>query len=339
MTDPGRLVSIIVPVFNEAENIAALVERFDAFRAANPTYRFELVVTDDGSTDDTAALTSAAAAKRADIVLVALSRNFGSHYAITAALDHASGDAVIAIGGDLQEPVEVIGEFLARWEDGFDIVWGIRDERVDQGLAGRAFSHAFSKLFTSFSDAESYPAEGPSGFLASRAVVDVVRTLPEANRNLLALIAWTGFDQTRVVYQQEARRNGRSKWTTSRKVKLAIDSFVEFSHAPVRFMTYVGLAIALLGFVYSAFISIRRLIWVDPIEGWTTVMVAVLIIGGLQLTMLGVLGEYIWRTAEDARRRPLYVVKQVDDAAAARRNVAPIRAVVPDHPSEAANDG
>ena len=304
-------VSVIVPVLDEEANVAALADRFDELIAAYPERRFEFIVVDDGSTDRTVELLREHVEQRSDLTLVVLTRNFGSHYAISAGLEEAGGDCHIVIGGDLQEPPELIGMFLQRWEEGHDIVWGIREQRVDQPFFTRLSSTFFTRMLTRFSDLEGYPEEGPSGFLCSRRVSDAVRTLPERNRNVLALIAWTGFPSCRVTYPQHERRFGTTKWSNANKVKLALDSFVEFSFAPVRLMTYAGLLVAALGFVYAAFLTVRRLFWSSPLEGWTTVVVVVLILGGLQLVVLGVLGEYLWRTADEGRRRPLYVVQEV----------------------------
>jgi len=307
------LVSLLVPVLDEAQNVGALLSRFDEIAALHADHRFELVIIDDGSTDGTADLLRPHAQARDDVRLVVLSRNFGSHYAISAGLEICGGDCAIVIGGDMQEPIELVGSFLERWKAGYDVVWGLRERRArDQSLGGRAFSTVFSRLFVRFSEIETYPAEGPSGFLCSRAVIDVVVKLPEQNRNVLGLVAWSGFDQCRVSYRQSGRASGQSKWTFSKLLKLAVDSFVQFSFFPIRFMTYLGFTIASIGFVYAIVVGARRIFVSDvATEGWTTVMVAVLILGGLQLVMLGVLGEYLWRTTAEARRRPLFVVREV----------------------------
>jgi dolichol-phosphate mannosyltransferase len=306
-------VSVVIPALNEEPNIDLLLVRFDAIKQANSGYRFEFVVVDDGSTDRTRELLLQARSTRSDLVIVALTRNFGSHYAFSAGLEACTGDCAVGLGADLQEPLELTSRFLGEWRAGSDVVWGIREVRA-QGFASRTFSRSFTALLTRYSDIDGYPAEGPSGFLISRVVIDVVGSMPETNRNLLGLIAWSGFRQSRVSYEQDARTGGTSKWTTTKKLKLAVDSFVEFSHAPVRFMTYIGTFIAVLGFIYAAVVSIRRLAWDNPIEGWTTVVVAVTIIGGLNLMMLGVLGEYMWRATDETRRRPLYVVEPLPES-------------------------
>lgn len=311
-----KLVSIVVPLFNEEGNVAGLLARFDRIVEANPGYRFEFVLVDDGSSDDTVALLRAGIAERRDARLIVLSRNFGSHYALTAGLHQARGDAAIIVGADAQEPLDLISTFLERWEDGHEIVWGLRRRRADQGRFSKWLSKRFSALLRKHSELKSFPAEGPSAFLADRVVIDVVNRLTEHNRNVGGLLSWTGFRQDQVFFDQQERVAGTSKWTSQAKVKLAIDSFVEFSFTPIRFVTASGVFIALVGFAYAAFLIARRLFFEVSAPGWTSVVVIVLLIGGLQLIVLGVLGEYIWRGVDEARNRPLFVVREVVDTTA-----------------------
>jgi polyisoprenyl-phosphate glycosyltransferase len=308
-TSPTR-VSVVVPVLDEAPTVAALVDRFDEIRDLAPEYRFEFVVVDDGSTDGTVDLMAAHAETRDDLRVIVLSRNFGSHYAISAGLAEARGRCVIVIGADLQEPPELIRELLDAWRDGSDIVWGVRRTRAGQRRVGRLVSNLFARLLHRFSELKTYPVSGPSVFLITDQVSEVIQSMEDRHRNVLGLIAWSGFTQSEVLFDQRPRASGRSKWSRSSKLKLAVDSFVAFSFAPVRFMSYSGLVIALAGFVYAGVLLVRRLVVGPVVEGWTTVVVVVLVIGGFQLLMLGVLGEYVWRNADEARRRPLYVVRE-----------------------------
>ncbi len=306
------LVSLVFPVLNEEENALALVDRFREIVEGNPSFDFELVVVDDGSTDRTVELVTGAMRPGELFQVVELARNFGSHYGLSAGLAHARGDALICLGGDLQEPPSLITEMLRQWHElGIDTVWGVRRTRVKTSFLGGLFSRGFSKLFHRYSDLKAYPAEGPSGVLCSRAVIDTVNRIPERNRNTYGLIAWAGFRQTTVLYDQVARRAGASKWTTSKLFKLAVDSFVQFSSAPIRLMTYVGFGIAMLGFLYGVLLVGLALVSNDAPSGWTTVMVVMLVVGGFQLLMLGVLGEYLWRAADESRQRPLYIVRRV----------------------------
>lgn len=305
------LVSLVIPALNELENVEELAARFAEIQADNPGHAFELVLVDDGSTDGTSAALEAVFPPHERLAIVRLARNFGSHYAISAGFRHAAGDCAVVIGADMQEPVSLVREMLAAWHDGHEIVWGVRSDRAEVGRFTHVTSHAFSALFHRFADIKSYPAEGPSGVLCDRAAIDVVVAMPEHNRNVYGLIAWSGFAQTRVEYVQLARHAGRTKWTRSKLMKLAIDSFIQFSTVPVKLMTWLGLIVASAGFVYAAVLVVMAGTGTSAPEGWTTVVVVVLIVGGLQLLTLGVIGAYLWRTIEEARGRPLFIVREV----------------------------
>jgi glycosyltransferase involved in cell wall biosynthesis len=310
------LVSLVVPAFNESENVSGLVELAKEIGRANTAYRFELVVVDDGSTDGTperlrAALEGGPVTAR----IVTLSRNFGSHAAISAGFRAARGACALTLSADLQEPLEVVGRFLSTWQAGNDVVWGVRNTRsVPKGL-GNAMSRAFSKWFHRWSTIPTYPADGPSIVLISRAVLDVVNAMPEANRNIFGMIAWSGFHQATVGFEQLPRPAGGSKWTNAKKIKLVVDSFVEFSQTPARVAGYLGAALcgvaallAVVGIIVAA----------SPATGagyWYLAALA-LMTGGLNLGFLSVMGEYVWRAGDDARRRPIYVLRSVHDVIA-----------------------
>jgi dolichol-phosphate mannosyltransferase len=310
------LVSLIIPALDERDNIEAMLGRLAAIQDANRDHEFELVFVDDGSTDGTVDRLEELAPGDLRYALVRLARNFGSHYAISAGFAEAKGDCAIVLGADLQEPIELVGQFLAEWHAGNEVVWGVRENRARVSLPTRIFSHGFSRLFHRFADIKSYPEEGPSGVLCDRAVIDILVRLPERNRNTYGLIAWLGFKQTRVSYTQLARNAGKTKWTRGRLLKLAIDSFIQFSTAPLKAMTWAGIAVAATGFVYAIALVIRGIIGERGPEGYTTVVVVVLILGGLQLMTLGALGAYLWRAVEETRGRPLYVLREVRESKA-----------------------
>lgn len=306
-----RLVSIVVPALNEADNVPGLVERFGELARTHEQYDFELVLVDDGSTDGTADLLLEHADPAFRTVAVRLARRFGSHYAISAGLAESRGDCAVVLGADLQEPPSLIEDFLREWEGGSQVVWGVRRTRAGRSWAQEAFSRAFSLLFTRYAQLENYPPEGPSGVLLDRLVIDELAKMPEHNRNVLALIAWLGFTQTRVDYDQLARQHGQSRWTRRRMIQLAVDSLIQFSSMPLRVCTFAGLGVALLGLLYAIFLVVRVLAGVETPPGWSTVLVVVLLLGGMQLTVVGVIGEYLWRAVEETRARPLFVVRDV----------------------------
>ncbi|WP_027862698.1 glycosyltransferase family 2 protein [Marmoricola sp. URHB0036] len=316
MTEPAvspgsrRLVSIVIPALNEVENVPAVLDRMVDFGSAFPAYDFELVLVDDGSSDGTAERALAEAPAGVLVTVVQLSRSFGSHQAITAGLRRTAGDCAIVLGADIQEPPELIADFLQNWEQGADVVWGVRRTRV-RSWRSELPSKVFSYLFTRYADLADYPPEGPSGMLIDRAVLDELNRLEESNRNVMALVAWLGFHQTRVLYDQLPRQHGESRWTRRKMVKLAVDSLVQFSSMPLRACTFTGLGVAVLGLVYAVALVVRSLLGVDTPSGWPTILVVVLVLGGIQLTVIGVMGEYVWRAVEETRRRPLYVVRGV----------------------------
>jgi dolichol-phosphate mannosyltransferase len=309
VNDRRLLVSIVIPALNESENIPGLVARLVDLQT-DEAHDYELVLIDDGSTDDTSARVVAEAPSSLPVTVVRLSRTFGSHQAITAGLRECSGDCAIVLGADQQEPPELVAMFLAEWAEGSDVVWGIRRTRARRWRSELP-SRLFSYLFTRYADLANYPAEGPSGVLVDRAVIDELNKLEESNRNVLALVAWLGYRQTRVEYDQLPRVHGTSNWTRRKMVKLATDSLIQFSHMPLRACTFTGLGVAVLGGLYALFLVARAFAGVDTPTGWPTLLVVVLVLGGIQLTVIGIMGEYLWRAVEEVRRRPLYVVREI----------------------------
>jgi len=314
--DPARkpLISLVIPALNEAANVPDLMDRFGEFEVEHAGYDFELVLVDDGSTDETADLALKLAAGRDRVTVVRLARSFGAHYAISAGLVQCHGDCAVVFGADLQEPPSLLTTFIAEWENGSDVVWGVRRTRAGVSALQQLQSKSFAALFSRYAHLANYPPEGPSGVLVDRCVIDELVQLPERNRNVLALIAWLGFTQSRVEFDLQERRHGESRWTRGKMLKLATDSLIQFSSMPLRLFSVTGLVVAAIGILYAIFLVGRSLAGVSTPTGWPTVIVIVLVLGGTQLTVAGVMGEYLWRGVEESRGRPLYVVRDIRTA-------------------------
>jgi glycosyltransferase involved in cell wall biosynthesis len=306
MADPREdLISIVVPVFNEEANIRpfheALVAAIDAVEAD-----FEIIFVDDGSSDETFSLIRELSERDRRVKALHFSRNFGSHPALTAGLRYAAGAAVVMISVDLQDPPGLIRTLIDRWREGFHVVWGVRETR-DDPWAKKTFASLFYALIRRIA-LPDYPRQGMDFGLLDRKVVEAFNSFQEANRIVPTLLVWAGFRQTQIPYHRSARRAGKTKWSFGKRIKAAIDIIVSFSYLPIRFMSYLGLMISVLSFAYALYLVVRKIFFDLGGPGWASTMVAVLFLGGLQLTMLGVLGEYIWRTTEQVRGRPLYII-------------------------------
>jgi polyisoprenyl-phosphate glycosyltransferase len=303
----GLLVSLIVPVFNEEANLGRFHETVGGFMRQIPDCSWEFIFVDDGSRDQSFATIERLRSLDARVNALRFTRNFGSHVAIAAGFDHCRGDCAVIMAADLQDPPECLPQFLAGWRDGFEIVWGARTGR-DESLLRRWLARAFYAAVRRFA-IPGYPKGGTGSFcLVDRKVIDTFRQFPERNRLTFGLIAWSGFRQTEVPYHRPSRTAGTSAWTTARMIKSAIDTFVSFSFLPIRTMSYVGLFVSAVSFVFGAYVLASKLVYGTVVEGWASVMLVVLFLGGVQLTMTGVLGEYLWRVLDETRGRPLYVV-------------------------------
>jgi glycosyltransferase involved in cell wall biosynthesis len=241
------------------------------------------------------------------VKLIDLSRNFGKELALTAGLDHASGEAVIPIDADLQDPPELIGEFVRLWREGYDVVYGVRKLRTGDGLGKRLTARMFYHLFNSLTEV-CIPENTGDFRLMDRRVVEALRRLPERNRFMKGLFSWVGFRQTGVEYDHDARAAGTSKFKFWKLWNFAIDGITAFSTLPLRVWSYVGVGISLLAFLYAMFIMFRTLAMGSDVPGYASLIVAVLFLGGIQLITLGVIGEYLGRLYAEAKQRPPYVV-------------------------------
>lgn len=304
-------VSIIVPFLNEAENIEPLYERFLGVAAQLPDDRVELILVDDGSTDGSvAAIRRLPRDPRLELRLVRLSRNFGSHAALAAGVSQAAGEVIGFISADLQDPPEIMLQLMAEWRKGGEVVWATRISREDPFI-GRMFSAAYYKLLRAWA-LPQMPPGGVDLVVVDRKVVESLGTLAERNSSIFNLLMWAGFDQRFVAYKRLARQRGYSKWTFGKKIKLFVDSFFNFSFMPIRLISVLGSLISLLGLGYAAFIVARALLIGVAVPGWSSLMVVVLLCSGINLLMLGIISEYLWRTFDASRSRPPFIVREVE---------------------------
>ena len=305
--DKVTAISIVTPAFNEAENLPILWQQLSEVMK-DISGEWEWIVVDDHSSDRTFAAITELAKKHSNIRASRFSRNFGAHAAVACGLDYARGDCVITLAADLQDPPETIPSLVAKWRAGAQVVWAVRGQREGETTATVGFARLYYFLMRHVVGLRDMPATGADFFLVDRCVVNAIRRFSETNASLLALITWMGFRQESITYDKHARLHGRSGWSLKKKLKLVVDSVAAFTYLPIRLMSYLGFVVALLGFLYAA-IVVANAIAGRPVEGWSSLMVVVLIVGGIQMLMMGVLGEYLWRALDESRRRPRYLIE------------------------------
>lgn len=310
-----ELLSIVVPVYFNARNIPltwrALTE---ALGLLPEDVDWEVVFVDDGSGDDSYEALLAVHGEAPDRVrVVKLTRNFGQVPAILAGLHLARGDACVVMSADLQDPPELIPMMVERWRAGFRIVLATRATRDDGAFAGWA-SRLFYRAMRRFA-VPNMPEGGFDFFLIDRAVVDLLNQTEERNTFLQGQVLWTGYAPALIPYERRRREIGRSRWTLSRKLKYFVDGFVTYTVAPIRLITVLGLVVSVLSFSYALLIVGLKLGWGIEIEGWAPIMVSILGLSGVQLVMLGIIGEYLWRNYAETRRLPNFVVESVVETA------------------------
>ncbi|MDQ6893395.1 MAG: glycosyltransferase family 2 protein [Acidobacteriota bacterium] len=306
MTRP--LVSVVVPVYFNGPTLSRLVERLRKVAADADGWDVEAIFVDDGSGDDSWQRIEEAARSWPSARGVRLTRNFGSQMAIVAGLSEARGDAAAVLSADLQEPPELLPDLVAAWRRGAAAALAVRRSRPE-GWAARAAASMYYRTLRRLAFSEM-PAEGFDCFLVSRPAIDFLVSAREVHTSLPGLLLWSGFPAALVPYDRVARDEGRSRWTVAKKLKYFADSIVSFSYAPLRVMSMAGVALALLSFAYAAFLVFFKVFHRQTIQGWTTTMVVLSFLSGVQLLCLGVLGEYLWRTLDAARRRTGFLVRE-----------------------------
>lgn len=305
----NQLLSVVIPCYNEEEVIGETIKRLKTFCSELQNLEVELIFVDDGSRDRTRELLKAFAAEDNRVRIIGFARNFGHQIAVTAGIDAANGDAVVLIDADLQDPPEVVHQMVAKWREGFDVVYGTRTERLGESAFKLATARGFYRLLNKLSDVP-IPLDTGDFRLMSRPVVDTLRAMPERDRFVRGMVSWVGFKQTALPYKRAERFAGESKYPLRKMLRFATDGILSFSTKPLQVSVALGMAsaaLALVGIAYALFLRVFTNIWV---EGWTALMIAVLFIGGVQLISIGILGEYVGRIYKEVKSRPLYVVQE-----------------------------
>lgn len=302
------LISIVVPCFNEQDNLAPFLARLHGVLNEQSDIRWEIIAINDGSTDHTLSCLLELRATYPQLCVIDLSRNFGKEAALTAGLDHAQGDAVIPIDADLQDPPELIPAMLEQWRAGHDVVLARRRDRLHESWLKRHITHMFYRLQQRIAQ-PPIPAEVGDFRLMDRRVVETLRGLRESQRFMKGLFAWVGFSTTIVEYDKARRQRGQSSFYMLKLFNLAVDGITSFSIAPLRLASLFGFIIALLALGYASIILIQTLIFGIDQPGYASLIVTILFIGGVQLISIGILGEYIGRIYAEVKGRPIYIIK------------------------------
>jgi glycosyltransferase involved in cell wall biosynthesis len=305
MAREPELLSVAAPMHDEEDTAAAFHARVTAALEGVP---FELVIVDDGSRDGTHAALTRLAATDERVKVVTLSRSFGHQAALTAALEHTSGDVVVMLDGDLQDPPEVIPEMVDRWRPGADVVYAVRSRRQGETAFKRTTASWFYRLFRWMADIDLTPESGDFRLMDRRALAALL-AMDERNRFLRGMSVWVGFNQTAVTFEREARTSGVTKYTLRRMLRFSFDAITSFSHRPLQFATLLGFAFSLMAFLAIPLTIVARYTNIYD-RGVPSAIVIILLLGGIQLICVGIIGEYVGRIYDEVKRRPLYVVRE-----------------------------
>ncbi|TAE18431.1 MAG: glycosyltransferase [Bacteroidetes bacterium] len=302
-------LSVIIPFLNESGNIERLTTELDTFFSKKMDLKVEVIFVDDGSTDNSLELLQQARYTHYTPKVIKLSKNYGSHAALRAGILHAEGAYISFMYADLQDPLELITQMYALAQERHEIVWAVR-KTTQSGFSERLFSQTYSYLMKKYA-IKNFPAKGFDIVMFGQKVRRELNQNIELNSSIFLQILTMGFQQTTIEYDKQARQAGKSKWTFSKKVKLFVDSFIAFSFAPIRFVTFVGILLFILGSLYGAYIVGRKLIYNDLEQGWAS-LIAILMVGfGITNISLGIIAEYLWRTLDASRKRPLFIIDDI----------------------------
>ncbi|MEM6963751.1 MAG: glycosyltransferase family 2 protein [Bacteroidota bacterium] len=300
-------ISVIIPVFNEEKNIQILYDRLSGV-LQNLGVSYELIFINDGSHDASIGLIKVLSKAHPSVKYIDLSRNFGHQIAVTAGIDKTVGDAVVIIDADLQDPPELIATMWKKRNEGFDVIYAKRKNRKGEGWFKLWTAKVFYRILAKMTSI-SIPLDTGDFRMMDKKIVHVLREMPEKNKYLRGQISWVGFRQTFVEYDRAERQAGETGYTFRKMLRLALDGITGFSDVPLKVVSYFGFLVSLIAFLVAIYALISKFVWEDSVPGWTSLMIAILFIGGIQMIAIGIIGEYLSRMNHNIRNRPLYVVK------------------------------
>lgn len=312
-------LSIVIPVYNEEAVLPALHERLCSFVERLSPLVTEIILVDDHSSDGSAQILRQFHENNPMFRYTRLAKNCGSHVAVLAGLARARGQCAVFLAADLQDPPELIAQMIDLWRSGNHVVWAVREQREGVSALDVLLANSFYWLLNLLGEV-NLPPRGSDFALLDRKAIDALLQSAGSDVSLGGEIARLGFSSEQITYTKERRASGNSKWTLKKKLKAVADAFVSFSYAPLRAMSYLGIICSLLGFSYALLVIVIRLTTRTPVQGWASLIVVVLVLGGVQMMMLGILGEYLWRTLEAARHRPIYFLEESSESDQASQN-------------------
>ncbi len=308
-----KLISILIPAYNEEEVLGMLFERLDKLASSNDTYDFEFFFVNDGSRDKTYEIIRDYAETDKRVAYLNLSRNFGKETAMLAGFDHVCGDAMVIIDADLQDPPELIPEMINYWEEGYDDVFAKRRSRAGESWLKKKTSQWYYKILQ---NSTRIPIQIDTGDfrLLDRRCIEALKQFRESERYTKGMFSWIGYRKKEILYNRDPRAAGETKWNYAKLINLAIDGITSFTTAPLRLSTYIGALVSLVAFVYILYLLVRPLFGVSTGAGYSSIMAVVLFLGGVQLLSIGVIGEYIGRIFNETKRRPLYFIEEYHES-------------------------
>ncbi|MDE6321716.1 MAG: glycosyltransferase family 2 protein [Muribaculaceae bacterium] len=307
----SKLVTILIPVHNEQESIPELVSRINNVISGLPQYRWEILMVNDGSTDNSLLLMRQLHAENPQYRYIDLSRNYGKEVAMLAGMDHARGDAVVILDADLQDPPEILPQMIEAWEQGYDDIYARRNDRGRESWLRRVMTRCYYRLLSRLSSTPVLQNVGDFRLL-DRRCVDALCSMRESQRYTKGLYSWIGFNKKEITFDRHDRVAGRSKWSLVKLFSLAVEGITSSSTRPLKLASLLGFSISLLAAVYIVWIVIKTLAFGETVQGYPTLMVTILFLGGIQLLTIGIIGEYVGRIFNETKNRPTYFVREID---------------------------